>query len=1376
MDRFALRMAENHAALSPFDDKWEHVCLCSQNRCPPPWPSCVTFGNLINTKNEIKQLWDKCQSIISSLSNNDLKALLGLLWQLRTSLALSGQSYSGLWKYILLSSTRKNYATDLRLAAHAALLSEFEAATAADSQVSLLLAACVALPQLPSTEHLLQRCAWVLLYVVSWSGRIDEIDFAENLYLQAFPTVTILNKLTATLSRSRALCFAGRFKDSLALYEELILSCEANKSKVSDMQYLCIMYEARRQVSLCNWNAEHRDIAMRQNRELLDFVQSHVHIDEKLYEKLLEDLREDMCAFQAELGQYDTITSASSTDSVFQLINMHLAQLNSGKHSEAHEMAQEIAKRLGQSSDPYMEVLWLLQRSRAEAISDQLQQSGSSILQAFRLWRVNPETQPRPYMIRHLTTALYRIHSVEADLVEFIDDSIENGIKGAAQAPEHARHALSLADIVALAVSYHRLLLRKLQASNAWTFALETCLDIREKLKATWSAADVAVCCRPLYKCLKLMHHHHSHGRLESSLKEFSSLSHALGVGQYWADRVASVSQKTGPYADVSMSVCLMDRIWAKFNVSAFTDMMLGETNNTKSTLSDKSANLASTFFILNMHILDICFTRILTVLERDCSAATTETQSKKGHFPVTNSYAGLVNTLSDNKLCDPDHHWFAFEHYLEKGALKMAESDKKEMRELKCCLELVNGVYYIKKCAATHSSKFYPFFSELNSKLDAAGKNADKFKDFIAYMIDQQPWNQFRAGSDPSKLWMDKVYTLANECKHLRLTPSRIDRFSQAGGDEGAYEEVDLSISVDYVQVSPQLWEWSLWPFLEHAEGQNVVALCQEGNRFLRGGTEPAKVFLELDRSSRVQSHIPTAFSVGLKEEDLFHAIDMHDAAAEIKLGPHRNGIKEFLKRRVNKFAQPHKMQGDFSFDARKLMHQTHHHVSAMAHSLYAEDSIVPSRRGPCISKSINPILIWAELVKVLRMLRWAQVHDTKDAEIFKSVVDLGIPWIQIFVHKQVSELYQLFPTPKLLENAAEALVRAADCCLESGLKSREWTFRRAWELMQHVAATTQLQLQWKYECPVGMVGVDDDLVSQLLFCTEAVGSMRLSLLKTFLIPEVDSTKHLLLEQGMLLQVFIKLRAIVEQAVVRFICECFGQSNVGSLVTFQLPCGGSKKFFMDSIEKELGPRIIAQDLDKFSAIWEALENTQPYKQPWFERLVMTTNECKHERFRMDIDSVPPSPDAPIREVMLDRVLKYQQRGRLFPFQIANALKVDEKFALLLHAALISAKILARSCEFLTSTSDDTKEKDKVLAKLKNRQQWPKEFRDDKAAADSIVNGLLELVRAKRLITIDLIPCILESIEGIKSLLPVLFAEINKSRSSAASSSSSSSI
>lgn len=95
-------------------------------------------------------------------------------------------------------------------------------------------------------------------------------------------------------------------------------------------------------------------------------------------------------------------------------------------------------------------------------------------------------------------------------------------------------------------------------------------------------------------------------------------------------------------------------------------------------------------------------------------------------------------------------------------------------------------------------------FLNELKKKGEFT-----KYPDCLKVIMDEQPFSYFKR-NEFSDSWMDKLFHIANDSKHVRLTP--IAPVHQHGNHQGFLREGSTKFEIEYCEPLPQLYSWSLF------------------------------------------------------------------------------------------------------------------------------------------------------------------------------------------------------------------------------------------------------------------------------------------------------------------------------------------------------------------------------------------------------------------------------------------------------------------------------------------------------------------------------------------------------------------------------------
>src|SRR3990167_35542 len=122
-------------------------------------------------------------------------------------------------------------------------------------------------------------------------------------------------------------------------------------------------------------------------------------------------------------------------------------------------------------------------------------------------------------------------------------------------------------------------------------------------------------------------------------------------------------------------------------------------------------------------------------------------------------------------------------------------------------------------------------------SKVFDAGEFKTRFPKSFKVIMEEQPFSWFRDGAEFSNSWLDKLFHIANDSKHVRLTPINADR--DHGNYKGFLREYKTRFEIEYCEPLPQLYSWSLYNMTSMAritddtQRKQVSRLARE---FLKG------------------------------------------------------------------------------------------------------------------------------------------------------------------------------------------------------------------------------------------------------------------------------------------------------------------------------------------------------------------------------------------------------------------------------------------------------------------------------------------------------------------------------------------------------------
>ena len=137
----------------------------------------------------------------------------------------------------------------------------------------------------------------------------------------------------------------------------------------------------------------------------------------------------------------------------------------------------------------------------------------------------------------------------------------------------------------------------------------------------------------------------------------------------------------------------------------------------------------------------------------------------------------------------------------------------------------------------------YLPWLLEyLNDCLDEARRieerTEQKMKRSLAVIQKHQAYELFHPQSKASfnNSWLDKLSMIANDSKHLRLTPTDASNHLRAR-TTGLVPAREVHVKIQCLDALPQLYQWTLWSRLPASKLawplEDVVDLCRRAYRF---------------------------------------------------------------------------------------------------------------------------------------------------------------------------------------------------------------------------------------------------------------------------------------------------------------------------------------------------------------------------------------------------------------------------------------------------------------------------------------------------------------------------------------------------------------
>lgn len=481
---------------------------------------------------------------------------------------------------------------------------------------------------------------------------------------------------------------------------------------------------------------------------------------------------------------------------------------------------------------------------------------------------------------------------------------------------------------------------------------------------------------------------------------------------------------------------------------------------------------------------------------------------------------------------------------------------------------------------------------------------------------------------------WAEAVYTIANDSKHIRLTPQST---AQKSADRiGQLDQMHVKILIEYAQPCPILQPWSFYLYVKHKG--DFTHLTDAHLRLLSGHVcqmlRAPRFFTKTH--SRVGPYmVPKNISRASIMSGLSGLIPGPLASFPVDMLELAEAIYQFCRTRADRFdpaKRSPRWMPDYSIDVFEFVDQALNKLQALLEAICDD---IGGESDPEPNNAIDLSTV------PLTQPSFSSAMQTVHRGVCKGKIFSNTPstlqildakenqWVLPFIHKAMAETLEFKFNNQSRFHRQELLKLAVTKFDEHGYRDLAEQCRLRFPTEKCVprqcvsrSSTTSCQ-----------PSLESDLTSQLQHCDEQVQSLRWMCTKLFaakLEEQNNIVQTCMLEAY---QVLIKLRGIVDQALGRSLRDIQSHLCPGHiLLQAHYPVGGPdriKKMIKDiwthkietkgSVNEET-PYILLRKWEdflhdiRFEKWWMAVESLQCYRNAnaWWATAVEITNKAKH--------------------------------------------------------------------------------------------------------------------------------------------------------------------
>ena len=543
------------------------------------------------------------------------------------------------------------------------------------------------------------------------------------------------------------------------------------------------------------------------------------------------------------------------------------------------------------------------------------------------------------------------------------------------------------------------------------------------------------------------------------------------------------------------------------------------------------------------------------------------------------------------------------------------------------------------------------------------------------------QTFTLFNEGGRIQEAWWELIYQIANDSKHVRLTPQTVDR--TLGDRIGHTNQHRARVEIEYSEPCPMLRTWSFYRFLQRRpdfpefDDRQQRELSRVVYRLLR------EHFFVKRNLKQLGYHAPKfeqtssdmirqAFSE-LSPGDQAHLPSDWDYASEV--------IFEFYTRRADRFVATRRdshWKPDFAEDLFDLMERAINGTQSLLVQFFADMNTgqhpvptAPVMPPQSLDSSCLILSQFNQSVRRALVTQFKSARDQPDRALdkwTKILEEQGNDWTRPFILQEQCKLLLCRYSESDRLRRAHALIDGVNSCITNGYTHLADWFRM--EANYHIKNF----LSYKQRPDIPKIEeskslVEADLRCQHQHCVEQVEALRWACTKLFSQhPSKPGYQEKLLNKCMsqACDILIKLRGIMDQTYGRSLRYILADLCSGHVVLqAKFPKAGSvERIIKDHVRQEWFPiskkksksnepedPALVQAWKKFETEaeyqpwWNALHQVQMYTDPdaWWHTVITITNEIKHVRqivpplndIQQHLEHLQQSGQAPIHSDMI---------------------------------------------------------------------------------------------------------------------------------------------
>lgn len=587
--------------------------------------------------------------------------------------------------------------------------------------------------------------------------------------------------------------------------------------------------------------------------------------------------------------------------------------------------------------------------------------------------------------------------------------------------------------------------------------------------------------------------------------------------------------------------------------------------------------------------------------------------------------------------------------------------------------LHLMDKVFqrFVKHCFSIKGDLYFPVVGA-KSLLDAylelkCGKGIFEKEWAEAYqvLVDLQPftaWEQSESLDDyREKEWVQKVYCIGNDSKHLRLTPQDARNRVNSAKD-GLIPERDVVVYIDYLEGHPQLHDWSmvegLGGWMSWTQAKRVSAVLA---KLLRQDKRYFELVHAIDKYWVVSKQLrDRIFGATQKQAELDKLRDEMSVLL-------KDGLKRYLEdveqrdaeyHTVLKRELPQWMMDERSLEFQRLCGQVYDFL--LSRLLRHDVNISPANSAPDFRiDALKLVSVTMEGVERLTDVLFQAISRTNDGDVegvdvadkvrgedagdmwMQKAQAASWTWLQDKCEEKACKMYEYTRTPTARVKHVKLMIkramraRAMQCF---GLEEQLWSdasFARLY--CGPLGASLMLSHEMDHARRLlakRPLRLDSDMDMQLVHCREQIEVIKYECYRA-IERKGKPRRRVVRAICMIAEMIVKMRHLLDQGLVRFSRLCIGPEMGATPLQCKFIMAGSEErarqeLFRQMIHEEyvelkseeernaLDKRL-SQLLDqRYPGVIKAIMECQPFsfqenpEQSWLEEVFQISNSMKH--------------------------------------------------------------------------------------------------------------------------------------------------------------------